>query len=396
MAHPAESPLFEHHPFVHPNGFVPTHTGADVTRTVVCLDGLDPTYLDAVETPAWDTLAERGRQGTCKAVVPTLTNVNNAAITTARPPTDHGIPGNTLFDPDTGEREYVRSAEHRQADTWLGDVVADGGSAAAVVVKEKLRDLLFGESVDAASAEEPPARLEEAVGEAPGVYSGEASAWALAAAAHVRETREPDVLYVSTTDVIPHKHEPGTAPAADWVQALDEGLAALARPGDELVVTADHGMSAKSLCVDLPTVLANAGYDAEVVRCIRDAHTYHHRNLGGAAYVHLDGAGEGALDLLADVEGVDAVLDREAAADKYRLPADRIGDALVLGTKESVFGPIGGDAETAVDGDPDATHATVGLRSHGSAHERTVPYVTTTGAALDSTVDAWRAVSGRE
>ncbi|SHG41264.1 alkaline phosphatase family protein [Halobaculum gomorrense] len=359
-----------------------------MTRVVVCFDGLDPAYIDATGTPEWDDLAAAGAAGECAAAMPTLTNVNNVGLATASPPADHGITGNTYFDPETGERSYMRTADHRRAETWFAARERAGESVAALVTKEKLRGLIATEASTAASAEAPPAWLESAVGEAPDIYSGDASAWLLDAGVHVLREHEPDWLYLSTTDVVPHKHAPGTEAADAWVRALDDRLGRLAAESDALVATADHGMNVKTLCVDPEAILAERGDDAEVIRLIRDAHTYHHQNLGGAAYAYATGETEPA-DLLglADVDGVEAVLERAEAAERFDLPPDRIGDVLLLGTETSVFGPVEGG---------EATHAEVSLRSHGSTHERTVPYVSTEQGSIDNGYEAFSLLADAE
>ena len=353
-----------------------------MTRIVVCIDGMDPAYLDATETPAWDALADEGTSGICDSVVPSLTNVNNVSIVTASYPETHGITGNTFFDRETGERVYMETAEFLRTETRLERAAEAGESVSALVAKKKLQRMV-GRGIDhVESAEAASDELEAAVGEAPGIYSGDASAWLLQAAVHVAEARDPDLLYVSTTDVVPHKHEPGSEEANAWVRSMDAGLQRLRAYG-HVAATADHGMKAKTHRVDLERLLESEGYDADVVRLIRDKHTYHHQNLGGAAYAYLHDATAEDVSWLADVDGVELVLDREAAADRFRLPTDRIGDVMVLGTPESVFGPI--------EDDPDATEDTVSLRSHGSHHESTVPYVSSAGVEMDANVDAFDA-----
>jgi len=57
-------------------------------------------------------------------------------------------------------------------------------------------------------------------------------------------------------------------------------------------------------------------------------------------------------------------LTSEDTSKKFNLPIDRIGDILVLGSKNSVFGPVReGEIES------------VELRSHGSLHEGLVPFI---------------------
>ncbi|WP_435181034.1 alkaline phosphatase family protein [Halorussus sp. AFM4] len=352
-----------------------------MTHVVACLDGFDPEYLAATETPGWDRIADEGSGGTCEGLVPSLTNVNNVGIVTAAFPAENGLTGNTYYDPERDEQAFMNDPSHLRCETVLQRRAAAGETVAALVAKDKLVEMVGQDCEVAASAENPPDWLADAVGEPPGIYSGGASAWLLDAAVHLLDTRDLDALYVSTTDVIPHKHGPGEPAAEEWVREMDDGVAALAERGDALVATADHGMNHKSVCVDLDAALDREGLDAEVVRLITDEHTYHHQNLGGAAYVYLRDGDAADLDWLRDVDGVEEVLPTDEAAERFRLPADAVGDALVLGTESSVFGPV-----------DDGVRGEVDLRSHGSHHEREVPYVTTTGATLEYNVDAFPAL----
>ena len=368
-----------------------------MTRAVVCLDGLDPEYLDAAEAPNWDAIADAGRTGECRCVVPSLTNVNNVSIVTGAFPETHGITGNSYYDADTGDLVYMNDPSFLRCETRFEELAAAGESVVALVAKRKLERFVGRGCELALSAQDPPAWIEREVGEAPGIYSGEASQWLLDAALSVLDDAAPDVLYVSTTDVVPHKHAPDEPEAREWVRALDARLGELVDRGVDLVATADHGMNHKSRRVDLDALLEREGYDAEVVRLIRDDHTYHHQNLGGAAYVYLRGGdggahgetdgGNGSDDLgwLGSVDGVDEVLDAADAAERFGLPTDRIGDAMVLGTEDSVFGPTE---------DGTGTHDEVDLRSHGSVHEQVVPYVTTEDATLEHNLEAFDPLLG--
>ncbi|WP_227378617.1 alkaline phosphatase family protein [Haladaptatus halobius] len=354
-----------------------------MTHVIACLDGLDPAYLSATETPGWEDVAARGNAGVCDGIVPSLTNVNNAGIVTADFPDRNGVTGNTYYDPERDEQAFMNDPSHLRCRTELQRRAERGETVAALVAKDKLVGMV-GQGCDvAASAENPPEWLAAAVGEPPGIYSGKASAWLLEAAVHLLDERDLDVLYVSTTDVVPHKHGPDEAAAEQWVGELDAGVATLHERSDALVATADHGMNRKSVCVDLEAVLDREGHDAEVVRLITDEHTYHHQNLGGAAYVYLRDDSADALEWLDDVDGVDEVVSADEAARRFRLPTDDIGDALVLGTESSVFGPVENGVRGSVD-----------LRSHGSHHERRVPYVASTGATLEYNVEAFPSLEG--
>lgn len=340
-----------------------------MTKIIACFDGLDPAYLEAVETPGWDAVATAGTEGECDCVVPSLTNVNNTSIVTGAPPTEHGITGNTYYESTTGEHVYMNEASFVRTQTRLETASKQGKQTAALVAKDKLRDIIGQGCEIAVSAEKPPAWLKDAVGPAPDIYSGNASAWLLDAAQYVLAEYEPDVIYVSTTDVVPHKHAPNEPEATDWVRALDGALAELHANADALAVTADHGMRQKSTCIDLAALLDREGIDGEVVRLIRDRHTYHHQNLGGAAYIYLEDD-ETDLMWLATVDGIDAVIPTDGL-DEVNLPADRVGDALVLGSQKTVFGSVDRGIRESVN-----------LRSHGSHHEQRVPYAATVNCDL--------------
>lgn len=350
-----------------------------MTRIVVCCDGLDPSYLDAIPTPEWDEIADEGSSGTCSAVVPSLTNVNNVSIATGSFPESHGITGNTYFNRETNEREYMEDPSFLRKPTRFSAFQEQGESSIALVAKEKL-ELMVGQGCEAtASAENPPKWLTDAIGEPPGIYSGEASSWLLDAAVWVAENKAPDWLYVSTTDVIPHKHGPDEPEAADWLATLDRGLGELHDRAEAFMATADHGMRDKALAVDIEAALAESGINAVVIRLIRDKHVYHHQNLGGSAYVYLteQTSVTEAIDLLTASDGVESVLRREEAADSFSLPTDRIGDLMVLGTEKSVFGPV-----------EDGIFESVDLRSHGSHHEQTVPFVTSVDRSISNNLEA--------
>jgi phosphonoacetate hydrolase len=99
----------------------------------------------------------------------------------------------------------------------------------------------------------------------------------------------------------------------------------------------------------------------------RDPYIKHHRTFGGTAYVWLNQVGDygRTVDALQRTAGVEAVYDRYQAASLFQLHSDRIGDLVVLGDRDTVFGPL----EQAVEELP-AT-----FRTHGSLHEASVPLV---------------------
>ena len=92
----------------------------------------------------------------------------------------------------------------------------------------------------------------------------------------------------------------------------------------------------------------------------------HHKGLGGSAYVYLLKKSDAAAvkKTLLSINGVDSVLTKEQAAKDYQLMPDRIGDFMVLGDINTVFGEL-----------PDSAHEQLPAtyRSHGSTYEARVP-----------------------
>ena len=64
-------------------------------------------------------------------------------------------------------------------------------------------------------------------------------------------------------------------------------------------------------------------------------------------------------EILSQTKGCERILTREEAAREYKLMASRIGDLVVWGDRDTVFGEM----------DMEQENFSSGLRSHGSLHE---------------------------
>ena len=336
-----------------------------MTTVIMCIDGLGPEYLDMGHAP---TLEEVGRKGfACqgRAMMPTVTNVNNVSMVTASYPEVHGITSNYRWDSSSNQGFYVESAEHILAETIFQRTARLGGASILVTSKDKLRTLLGDGATHSISSERPPAWVVDAVGPPPPIYSLEVNAWAVDAASHALAQCPAEVAYVATTDYAMHTYPPGSEPAQHHLSLLDEAIGRLldAHGDVRLLVTADHGMSAKERMVDVGRELARAGVKAMAVPVIKDRYTVHHSNLGGSIYVHLEDAAQAdeAVAFLQGVPGVDEALTRCEAAARFRLRPEGIGDLMALGAGDTVFGSL------------DEVEMPPGLRSHGSLHEEAVP-----------------------
>jgi len=327
------------------------------------LDGVSWDYVKESKTPFLDNMGREGVASTCKAMVPTVTNVNNASIITGTFPDGHGISTNSYYDPSTGVEVYMDSSRFLTCHSLLEDVSARGGRTLLLTVKDKLRRLLARNVTASYSVERPPLKMVDGIGCPPSIYSSESSIWLLQAAERELKNHRWNMVYVSTTDYIPHKYAPKESEARDYMNRIDEGLSSIAEQNVALGIVADHGMNEKTNNIDLIRLMEEAGLRARFVAAIRDEHVIHHSNLGGSAYLYVEGEVKKARDLLASTSGIELALTREEAATKFKLPANRIGDLLVLADKNHTFGP-----------NPRSPYRDVNVRSHGSLHEREVPF----------------------
>lgn len=328
----------------------------------VCLDGVTWEYIEEASTPFLDSVAKSGTATECPAMVPTVTTVTNASIVTASYPDEHGITSNWYYDRTLDREVYMDSSRYLKKRTLLEVEAERGRRTLMLTVKDKLRRLLAGGATHSYSLERPSTEAASTLGEPPGIYTLDSSRWIIEAAAMEARRERFDLIYASTTDYVPHKHAPGDPLAREYMAGLDEALEELYGAVDEMVVTADHGMNPKKVNIDPVSILGDQGVEARMVASIKDEHVEHHGNMGGSAYLYTE---EEVLDHLS-VEGVEEILTRREAAERYRLDPERIGDILLLADVDHTFGP-----------NPRSHYRDIEIRSHGSLHERAVPLLCT-------------------
>jgi phosphonoacetate hydrolase len=338
---------------------------------VAMIDGLDPAYVTTATMPAVTQLAREGTSHTVNAVMPTVTNTNNAGISCAAWASEHGITGNYYYDPASGEQGYMEDSRFLLRPTLMARVTDAGGKSALLTAKKKTAGLLGDRATLVVAAEQAGAEQVARYGQPPGIYSAEINHWLWKVAVDLLETRqELDLLYVHTTDFPMHAWAPGDPRSTRHLQRLDEliGDAVAAAPDAALFATADHGMNGKSLVYDLNRALARRDRPVRLaLSAEKDRYVRHHRTFGGTAWVWLNRAGDedAVAEVLRGLAGIEAVLPRREAARMFRLPADRIGDLVVLGDATTVFGDLAEGRESEIL-PPD-------YRSHGSLHETSVP-----------------------
>jgi phosphonoacetate hydrolase len=338
-------------------------------RTIIIMcDGFGLEYYDRSPMPTLKTWAAGGIHARARAVMPSVTNCNNACGVW---PAEHGVIGNSYFDPASGTEEYMEDAKLLLAPTIFERARTRGIRSALLSSKKKTIGLLNKGADILLTAEAPDGGWEARLGRAPPIYSREINYWLFSAALEILRSRpEIGLLYVHTTDYPMHMWPPEAPESQEHLARLDGLLAELAAiaPDAAILLSADHGMNFKSRCWDLEKALAERGTPVRIaISAERDKYLAHHQGMGGTAWAHLrrpeDEDRVGAM--LGELEGVERVLTRAQAASEFKLMASRLGDLVVLGDRDTVFGNL----ETAVERLPKD------FRTHGSLHEMNVPVV---------------------
>ena len=373
------------------------YNASNAPIVVVCVDGSEPEYMDrAIEAGHMPWLAKIRETGTDRiadCVVPTFTNPNNLSIVTGMPPSAHGIAGNFFWNPDTGEEVMMNDPKFLRCGTILASFSEAGARVAVITAKDKLRlqlgnGMTFGPGGSICFSSEKADEvtmanngIDDVLGlvdmPVPDVYSAELSEFVFAAGLALMKRDRPDIMYLSTTDYIQHKHAPGAAVANSFYSMMDHYWAELDALGCIIVITADHGMNAKHdpdtgepVVVYLQSLLDERSGEGKtrVILPITDPYVVHHGALGSYATIYLRGAEDSeVIEYLKKVDGILEVHTNAEACEKFGLPPDRVGDIVVISDRNVTLGT---SAERH-----DLSGLTEPLRSHGGVTEQKVPLI---------------------
>jgi phosphonoacetate hydrolase len=373
---------------------------------VVCVDGCEPDYISqAIEAGAAPFLGGLNGCGTCltaDCVVPSFTNPNNLSIVTGAPPAVHGICGNFFWDRDAGAEVMMNDAKYLRTGTILSAFSDAGAKVAVVTAKDKLRGLLGHRLKGICFSSEKADQVTLAangIGDAlrlvgmdlPSVYSAALSEFVFAAGVKLMARERPDLMYLSTTDYVQHKAAPGTTQANAFYAMMDRYLSELDAQGATIVLTADHGMNAKTDAFGRPNIvylqdLLDAWYGkdtARVILPITDPYVVHHGALGSFATAYLPPERvTDAAARIAALPGVELVLGRADACARFELPPDRVGDLIIVAERLTVLG-----SSTSRH---DLSGLDVPLRSHGGLSEQRVPLIANRPATALPAGRRWR------
>jgi phosphonoacetate hydrolase len=360
---------------------------------VIVVDGFDPGYLECGfadgTLPTMKSFVTDGFVGIADCSMPSTTNTNNTSIVTGAPPAVHGINGNYYLDSETGEEIMITDASRLRCGTILGALSDAGVQTAVVTAKDKLLKVLAYKMRGIAFSSEYAQRanlqeneiedVEKLVGRPqPDQYSADLSLFVLDAGVKILSAFKPDLMYLSTSDYVQHKHAPGEPEANTYHHAVDAIIGELIALGATVAITADHGMNDKSGPDGTPNVVyledeLNSRFGAGAVRVIcpiADPFVRHHGALGSFVRVHLRKPGDipAMMAFAGTLPGVELVLDKNQVCSQFDLPLDREGDFAVFGDRHTVVGARREDHNLS-------QLAGERLRSHGGLGEQKVPFL---------------------
>ena len=211
----------------------------------------------------------------------------------------------------------------------------------------------------------------------PNVYSQDLSEFVMACGVKLLKEFKPHLMYLSTTDYIQHKYPPGHEVANRFYSMFDKYVGELNAIDSTIIITADHGMKAKSKSDGSPNAVFLQDYldqvfgvkTTKVILPITDPYVVHHGALGSFATIYLEDKNKINLVIneIKKINDIEVVLNNKEACSTYNLPPDRMGDIVCM---SSEFSTIGSSKEKH-----DLKSLNEPLRSHGGLHEREVPFI---------------------
>jgi phosphonoacetate hydrolase len=356
---------------------------------VICFDGCDPAYLRAAEAveaiPNLAGLMRDGFYSIAHAAMPTLTNPNNIAIVCGAPPAVTGVAGNYYLDRATGREVMVLDGHLMRAETILARYSAAGIDVAIVTAKDKpLKALARGHTGIAFSAENRQAVDLIGAVDSPGdgmpeKYSADLSLFVLDAGVALVEQLKSDIIYLSLSDYIQHKHAPHEPEAIAFMRSVDDRVGSLMALGAVVGIVADHGMSdmtrpdgsARVTYVQDEIEQAFGEGASRVICPITDPFTRHHSSLGGFVRVYLLKDDIDVAEVRQHLAGLDSVgmaFTGEEACALFDLPVEGEGDIVVVAAPGHALGASAAEHDLS-------QLAGARLRSHGGTTEQPVPFI---------------------
>jgi phosphonoacetate hydrolase len=363
-------------PFVAGSTTVRSATTPRATRTpqracVVLFDGFGTDYYENSNMPTLKMWAKTGFHKRIQGVMPSVTNTNMAGVCCGVHASEHGITGNSYWDTDSDQERFMSEANLLTAATLFQRAARFGVRSALVSAKQKSVSLLRQGTSWAIGSQDPPEEIVKKYGKPPNIYSADVNYWVWKVAIDlIKSQPKIGLFFVHTTDYPMHMFAPAAGESRAHLSKIDSYLAEAsdADPDMAFFIAPDHGLNSKTTVLNLNKTLSRKQAEVKIVMSAeRDQYPRHHSGYGGTAFIYLKGAGDAdnVMKVLRDIEGIEEILTREEAANKYKLNPHRIGDLWLTATKEVVFGHSNEERESL----PKS------YRSHGSAHELDIPCI---------------------
>lgn len=223
----------------------PVETEAQPLTILISIDGFRWDYQGMTETPVLDALAARGVSSRLIPTFPTMTFTSHHSIATGLHPAEHGVVGNTMYDPGIAGRFSMGKAEMVRDGRWWG------GEPIWVTVEKagRIAATYFWPGTEAVIGGVRPTHWVAYDDDTP---NGARIDTMLAWLDSLPEERPAfGTLYFSHVDGAGHRHGPDSEEVRRAVAETDRllgllvsGLEDLGLMGEtNLVIVADHGMA---------------------------------------------------------------------------------------------------------------------------------------------------------
>ena len=337
---------------------------------IIMMDGFGEAYYRSVQMPAFNEMEKKGIYKEVPSLMPSVTNVKNAAIITGVTAEKNGITGNVFLNPESGKEEYTEDPTQLLAPTIFQRAKREGVKSILFSCKTKTVQLLSKGAGETMCWETASPVWIRRIGPRPDIYSKEVNYWIMEAALYsVKHDPDLGLIYIHTTDYPMHAWPPESMESKEHLQRMNGYVARLiqAAPDAAILITADHTVNHKTFCWDLEKACATRGVHIKsAISPEKDRYYKHHLGLGGTAYIYLQNQADSSRvrNIILGLKGVDEIITRDEAANRFHLMPGRIGDFVVLGDSTTVFGYL-------EQGESEELAST--YRSHGSLYEARVP-----------------------
>ena len=329
-------------------------------------EGLGKSYYDGATLPTLHSIANQGLFKHVNSVFPSTGITNTISIIYGAWPAAHGMVFGNMAIPGSTSRDATVKPP-----TLFQRARAANHPAALLSSTRKIIEMC-GEGLEIGiAADNATPDWKTRLGKSPPKDPGEINRWLWQVAIELLQTR-PDIklLCIHTNDHPMNQWAPDQLESQNHLQQLDELLAQSLQtaPDAAVLLTGTHSTNHKKRCWDLAKVCQTNGYPLNSVRT--PGREIDHSDAfvsSGCAWIKLGEPEDEArvYEIIDSLEGVESILSSREAAARFHLPVTFLGDLMVLGDRDTIFGQLNTAGADLADG----------YRSNGSLHETDVPLI---------------------